>query len=141
MLKQACLATAAVLGVAALANGSFMLLSPHAWYLTVPGVTSSGPFNQHFIRDIGVVFLLLGAAFLVGIARPETRLFAWCAATLWLGCHALFHLWEVAVGMHGPSALARDFPAVTLPALLGIGLTVWATGDRRPVRAQFTERS
>jgi hypothetical protein len=97
----------------------------------VPGVTTTGPFNQHFIRDIGIVFLFLGAAFLIGAARPQFRVVLWGAATLWLACHALFHFWEVAVGICGASALARDFTAVTLPALLGAALTFWAMADAR----------
>ncbi len=97
----------------------------------MPGVTTPGPFNQHFIRDIGISFLFLGAAFLIGAARPGYRVVLWGKATLWLGCHALFHFWEVAVGICGPSALARDFPAVTLPAILGAALTLWAARDRQ----------
>jgi hypothetical protein len=50
----------------------------------------------------------------------------WAAGTIWLSGHALFHFWEVAVGICGASALARDFPAVTLPAIIGAGLTLWA---------------
>jgi hypothetical protein len=58
----------------------------------------------------------------------------WGGATLWLACHALFHIWEVAAGICGPSALARDFPAVSLPALIGAGLTLFALRDRRAAR-------
>lgn len=135
MLKQACLTLAIVTGLAALANGTFMLVAPADWYFAVPGVTTTGPFNQHFIRDIGIIFLFLGAAFLVGAARPEIRVVLWGGATLWLGCHALFHFWEVAVGICAPSALVRDFPAVTAPAIIGAVLTLWAVRDRRAGRA------
>ena len=45
--------------------------------------------------------------------------------------HALFHFWEVAVGICTPDVLPRDFPAVTLPALIGIGLSVWAYRQSR----------
>lgn len=130
MLKQICIGLAVILGIAALANGTFMLASPMGWYFAVPGVTTTGPFNQHFIRDIGIIFLFLGAAFLIGAARPGQRVVLWGGATLWLSCHALFHFWEVAVGICGPSALARDFAAVTLPALIGWALTLWAIRDR-----------
>jgi hypothetical protein len=54
--------------------------------------------------------------------------------TLWLWGHALFRFWEVAVGICGPSAIARDFPAVTLPALLGTILTLWAVANARAER-------
>ncbi len=126
MLNRICLIVAVVLGVGALANGIFMLASPAAWYFAVPGVTTTGPFNQHFLRDIGIIFLFIGAAYLIGAARPAYRVVLWAAASLWLCCHALFHIWEVVVGICGPSVLARDFPAVSLPALLGIALTLAA---------------
>ncbi|WP_171982569.1 hypothetical protein [Sphingomonas sp. LM7] len=131
MLRNICIPLAAILGLGALANGIFMLASPTGWYFAVPGVTTTGPFNQHFIRDIGIIFLFLGAAFLTGAIRREFRIVLWGAATLWLGCHALFHFWEVAVGICGTSALLRDFPAVTFPALLGAALTFWAVADAR----------
>lgn len=131
MLKKLCIGTAIVLGVAAEANGLFMLASPGGWYFAVPGVTTTGPFNQHFVRDIGLIFLFLGAAFLVGAVSPRHRIVAWGASTIWLGGHALFHFWEVAVGICGPSALVRDFGAVTLPALVGLLITLWAIGDPR----------
>ncbi len=131
VLTRLCLATATVLGAAAIANGAFMLAAPAAWYFAVPGVTTTGPFNPHFIRDIGLVFLFLGAAFIAGTARPRYRAIAWGAATVWLAGHALFHVWEVAAGICGPSALLRDFPPVSLPALLGLCLTVWALADAR----------
>ena len=97
MLKKLCLGVAIVLGVAAEMNVLYMLYSPVGWYFAVPGVTTTGPFNQHFIRDIGLIFLFLGTAFLVGAARPQYRIVLWAAPTLWLAAHALFHLWEVAV--------------------------------------------
>lgn len=44
---------AILLGIGGIANGLFMLVSPADWYFAVPGVTTTGPFNQHFVRDIG----------------------------------------------------------------------------------------
>jgi len=116
-------------------NGLFMLVAPLAWYDLVPGVTDTGFFNQHFIRDIGIIQLFLGVAFGIGMIRPEHRIELWAAATLWLIAHAVFHLWEVAVGICSPSAILRDFPAVTLPAIIGAALTLWAIGHARAGRA------
>ncbi|GGL26358.1 MULTISPECIES: hypothetical protein [Caulobacter] len=125
-MKYTCIGLAALLGVLAVANGLFMLFSPEGWYFAVPGVTTTGPYNQHFIRDIGLIFLLIGAAYLTGVARPDLRLIFWTGSTIWLSGHALFHFWEVAVGICSASALARDFMAVTLPAILGWLITAWA---------------
>jgi hypothetical protein len=131
MLNSASLGVAVLLGVAMVANGIFMLVSPEGWYLAVPGVTSTGPFNQHFLRDIGLIFLLLGGAFLLGAALPHVRVLLWAAPSIWLTGHALFHFWEVAVGICSPSVIPRDFPAVTLPATIGIALTFWAIRQSR----------
>src|SRR5262245_21152199 len=55
-----------VLGVAALgnlANGAWMLADPVHWYENLPaGVPDFGPVNEHFVRDIGCAFMVLGLA-------------------------------------------------------------------------------
>lgn len=130
-MRKFSLTLAVLLGIGAILNGLFMLWSPPDWYFAVPGVTTTGPFNQHFVRDIGLIFMLVGAAFLVGAAKPQYRVALWITPTVWLWGHALFHVWEVVVGICGTSALARDFPAVTLPALLGSVIAVWAIREAR----------
>jgi hypothetical protein len=141
MSKSACLGLALVLALAAGANGAFMLISPGGWYDAVPGVTTTGPFNQHFIRDIGLIFLLLGLALLAGVGRPPVRTLLWTGAAVWLCGHALFHLWEVAVGICSASALVRDFPAVSLPAILTGLLAYWSgREDRRAGRPLLSPR-
>ena len=116
-------------------NGLFMLVAPLAWYEFVPGVADTGFFNQHFIRDIGIIQLFLGVAFGIGMIQPARRFELWAAATSWLIAHAVFHLWEVAVGICSPSVIPRDFPAVTLPAIIGAVLTLWAINLARAERA------
>jgi hypothetical protein len=134
MFAKLSLATAALLGCAAIANSLYMLISPHGWYWGIPGVPMSGPYNQHFIRDIGLVFLLVGLAFLIGMAAPLSRVLLWSAATAWLVVHASLHLWQVVVGISPPSTIGQDFAAVTLPALLGLLISFWAVRER-PHRA------
>lgn len=131
MLRKICIGIAVVMGVGAVGNGAYMLYDPANWYFAVPGVTTTGPFNQHFIRDIGLIFLMVGTAYLTGAVKPMFRTVLWAAPSLWLSGHALFHFWEVAVGICSPSAMVRDFPAVTLPAALGILITLWAISDDR----------
>jgi hypothetical protein len=119
------------------ANGLFMLVAPESWYYAVPGVTGTGFYNQHFIRDIGLIQLFLGIAFGIGMFRAERRIGLWAAATSWLVAHAAFHFWEVAIGICSPSAIPRDFPAVTLPAIVGVVLTLWAIRQARAGRTAF----
>jgi len=114
--------TALLLGLVILANGVFMLAAPESWYWLVPGVPDRGPFNQHFVRDIGFIYALAGAAFIYGAVYTRHQLALWLIPTAWLTLHAIFHIWEVVVGICGPESLLEDFAGVTLPALLGISL-------------------
>jgi hypothetical protein len=107
-------------------NGLFMLVAPQVWYDFVPGVTDTGFFNQHFIRDIGLIQLFLGLAFGVGMFRPERRIGLWAVATLWLWAHALFPPVGSRRRQLCPSVIIRDFPAVSLPAIVGTILNLWA---------------
>jgi hypothetical protein len=125
-LDMACPAVATVFGIGLALNGAVMLAAPAAWYDTVPGVPTTGPFNQHFLRDIGLIFILLSGAVLVGVAQPAMRTVLWGAVALWLAAHAVFHLWEVLAGICGRSVLVRDFPAVSLPAIIAAALFFWA---------------
>jgi hypothetical protein len=137
VVRTAVVLGAAFNGIFLSVNGVFMLVAPELWYYAVPGVTDTGFFNQHFIRDIGIIQLFLGIAFGIGMIRPERRIGLWAAATLWLAAHAVFHLWEVAVGICSPSVILRDFPAVSLPAIVGAALTLWAIRHAYAGKAAF----
>ena len=122
MLSKLTTGLALLLGLAALANGSFMTFAPEPWYWQVAGVPDRGPFNQHFVRDIGMNYLLIGAAFVYGALYSKHRRLLWLMPTAWLVSHAIFHFWEVFVGICGPQSLREDFAGVTLPALLALSL-------------------
>lgn len=124
---------ALAVGTLAAGNGLAMLTVPKTWFWSVDGVSLTGGYNAHFVRDIGMVYLLAGTAIFAGLARPAQRGLLWSAAAGWLLMHALFHLWEVAAGICGPDALVRDFLGVTLPGLVATGLAVYALRrDGRP---------
>ena len=119
-------AGALLLGLFLLGNGLVMLADPVRWYFAVPGVTTTGPFNQHFLRDIGLIYAIVGVGFLIGIVRRAERAALWAAATLWLVGFSLFFFCVVSVGFCGYSALLRDFPGVTVPAIFALALTLAA---------------
>jgi len=121
---------AVAVGLLSAGNGLTMLAVPKTWFWAVDGVPLTGGYNAHFIRDIGMVYVLTGAAMFTGLARPAQRPLFWGAAAAWLTSHALFHLWEVAAGICGPEAILRDFIGVTLPGVLAAGLALHAA--RRP---------
>ncbi|MEH6691113.1 MAG: hypothetical protein V7774_08015 [Pseudorhizobium pelagicum] len=113
---------------------TYMLYDPEGWYFFVPGVTDTGGFNQHFIRDIGIVQAFIAAAYVLGTFKPTRRTELWTAAGLWLVAHGSFHFWEVAVGICSSSVIIRDFPAVSLPAVFGIMASGWAFWDAKQKR-------
>ena len=117
---------AALLALFFIANGTFMLVNPQAWYWAVAGVPDTGSFNQHFVRDIGFVYFTSGIGMALGIQFASLRAGLWIAAGAWQVGHALFHIWEVVVGICTPDALIRDFPGVMLPAILATLLAVWS---------------
>ena len=52
-----------VVGVVMLANALWMLAGPMHWYTELPAaVPDTGPFNPHFVRDIGCAFFSVGIA-------------------------------------------------------------------------------
>lgn len=103
------------------ANGLFMLTLPGVWYATVPGVTDTGPFNTHFVQDVGLAFM--AASFALGLfARRGTQHLVLWPTALFLGGHAALHLGEMLV--HGATAGAalRDILAIVVPGLLPLVL-------------------
>lgn len=118
-------ALAWIMGLALAANGAAMLAAPAAWYSAVPGVTSTGPFNPHFVRDIGCAYFAAGAALLWFAAEPRARPAA-ALACAFLALHAGVHLWDWAVDRESLGQLLADLPTVFAPP----ALIAWLAGPR-----------
>jgi hypothetical protein len=54
-------------------TGAAIFLFPKTFYDVTPGVTLFGPFNIHFIRDVGLVYLSSGLIGLWGIKRDQAQ--------------------------------------------------------------------
>jgi hypothetical protein len=93
-----------LLGVFHIVNGLFMLIAPAEWYASVPGVTATGPFNPHFILDIGMAFVASGAGLILGARRGTNAAILACAGAAWPALHALIHV---------DGWLMHDFPTDT----------------------------
>ena len=116
----------AVFGLFHLTGGLYMLAAPHAWYASVPGVTETGPFNHHFITDIGFAFVASGIGMMMGFrAGRSAASFALAGAT-WPALHALFHLWGwISEGIPGDTrVLVSDAVGVMLVSFIGVALAV-----------------
>jgi hypothetical protein len=118
-----------LLGLGLAANGLVMMDIPDAWYANVPGAVDTGPFNAHFVRDVGAIYVTCGAAFLWFAASPPARPAAQIAAAF-LAIHGLIHLWDAVAGREAATQLLSDAPAVFLPPVLAIWIVV-ALPERR----------
>lgn len=114
----------AILALSWLGNGAWMLFAPAHWFAAIPGSSDTGPLNEHFVRDFGAVFLLIGVAALVMLARGSfSYAHHWCNTALF-GLHAGVHAWELSVGRTHWHGAVRDFPLVFLPLLILLGLAL-----------------
>lgn len=118
---------AVILAVLMAANGLYMLFAPLAWYNAVPGVVTTGPFNAHFIRDIGAIYLVTAGAAAWFAWRPAQGWPAVVAVALWHSLHGAVHVFDAVCGTRPVADLTRDFVGVFVPALIALALAA-----RRP---------
>ena len=118
-----------LLGAGSLANGAWMLAAPTGWFVTVPAaVTDTGPVNEHFVHDLGLVFLIAGLAAFWCAAQKQRRTAVLLGLVLFFGGHALIHVAEIAGGRLPPSHWLIDAPLTFLPAILLAAL--WFAPER-----------
>lgn len=110
------------LGGISVLTGVVIFAAPQAFYDAVPGLDLMGPFNGHFIRDVGLAYLA-GGIVLVPAGRLADRRLA-LAGTLWFCLHALFHI-EIWVHRRWPidDIFRFDLLAVIAPG----SLALWAS--------------
>jgi len=123
-----------IVGLALAANGLAMLAVPAGWFEMVPGVVDTGPFNGHFIRDIGAAYLVAGAA-LASFAASRIARPAALGGAAFLTIHALVHLWDAAAGREHVHQLLVDLPTVFLPPILALWIA-WSPLDRGSISAK-----
>lgn len=107
------------LAVTSGANAIWMLVSPGTWYHDLPAaIPDTGPFNAHFIRDIGIAFVTVTVAFAWAAFEPRWRAPLVAVATVFVAGHALLHLVDTLRGELDADHWLLDFPGVFLPALV-----------------------
>ena len=111
-----------ILGLGMLANALWMLAGPMHWYTELPAaVPDTGPFNAHFVRDIGCAFLTVGIALIWAALSERHRLPLAVVSALFLGAHALLHVYDTARGALDSDHWQLDLAGVYLPAILVLG--------------------
>ncbi len=108
-----------VLGAFSVINGAWMLVAAPAWYELLPGrVPDFGPYNGHFIRDIGLAYLISGAGFVWSALNLKRCRPVMIAQALWAGGHALLHVADMIVGRVGAIHWILDAPGVLFPGVV-----------------------
>ena len=120
--------TAALLALLLGANAVAMLAAGRWWYGAVPGAIETGPFNPHFVLDIGAAYAVTAVGLAWSAIAPRAARGWVYASALFLGLHALIHLLGAMTAAQPLGELARDFAGVFLPALLAAWIA-WPTAE------------
>ena len=108
----------ALLAIVLAGNGLVMLFAGLWWYGIVPGVTATGPYNPHFVRDIGSAYVVAGGALGAYIAWPRAAWSAVVASAAFQLLHVGVHIFDAVCGTKPLADIARDFAGVYAPALI-----------------------
>ncbi|MCR9094800.1 MAG: hypothetical protein NXI30_11335 [bacterium] len=105
-------------GVLSIGNALWMLVGPMHWYTDLPAaVPDTGPFNPHFVRDIGCAFLATGIALVWADRRPRARVPLVSVAAIFLAAHAALHAYDTLRGALGHDHWLLDLPGVYFPGV------------------------
>jgi hypothetical protein len=108
-----------VMAATSAANAGWMLADPAHWYSDLPaGVPDTGPFNEHFVRDIGTAFATMALAFGWAAFVPRWRPPLVAIGAFFVVAHALLHIFDTLRGALDGDHWLLDFPGVYLPAIV-----------------------
>ncbi len=106
------------------ANALAMLFASFWWYGVVPGVTATGAYNPHFVRDIGAAYLVAAGGLAWFAWRPVQGWPALACGAAFLVLHAGIHVFDASCSANPMADVIRDLPGVYLPAVLATLLAV-----------------
>ncbi len=104
-----------------------MLSGARHWFETTPGVADTGPFNPHFVADVGAAYLVAGLALIARAWRPQFWPAA-AAGAAFFCAHAAIHVITLLDG-HSHHA-GFEWALVVLPAVLSLWSAIPAKGAR-----------
>lgn len=117
---------AAIVSAYTIFNGVYMIGDGAGWYERIPGVVNTGPYNPHFVLDIGAAFLIAG----LGLLARTWRARYWPAGVAgagFLSAHAFIHLIDILTGHTHHAGV--ELVAVVIPSALALWAAFPAKGE------------
>ena len=106
-------------------NGIEMFFLPSAWFFRlVPGVTETGPFNEHLVIDGGTFFLAVGIGLVAAALNPRRNAIAVVIAAIAGVMHSILHLYSHAAGLLSSKHLITEVLGIYVPAIVLIVIAV-----------------
>ena len=120
MAEKVCRWLAGALAAYYASTGVFMLFFGSAFF-ALPMVAQSGPFNPHFVRDVGAAFLTAAFGFAMRSWHSRYQPAA-AVGALFVALHAVIHIVELATGMD--AFATRTLATVVAPAALAVFVAI-----------------
>jgi len=123
MVHRVCLILLTIVGFVL---GVWAYFAPLNWYTTFPGMGMSwlpvlGPYNEHFVKDVGAMFLALGVLSALAVYYLANRAVIVITAASWSIFNALHLIYHVGMlHMYGTRDLVLN--AISLSLILVISL-------------------
>ncbi|MEB3062753.1 hypothetical protein [[Mycobacterium] zoologicum] len=117
-----------LLTLVGLSLGVWAYLAPQNWYNTFPGMGMHwlpvlGPYNEHFVKDVGCMFLALGVLSAFAVYHLRNRAVVVIAGITWSVFNLLHLTYHIGMlHMYGPRDAILN--AVSLSLLLAVSLTL-----------------
>jgi hypothetical protein len=114
-----------LMAAVSLLNGTVMIVRPSHWFHEmIPGVPNTGPFNPHFVMDVGIAFVTCGVGFAwAAFHLARAREIHW-GITLFISGHAVFHVVEILRGALPPEHWRHDLVGVFIPGAILLALCI-----------------
>ena len=117
-----------VLAISTAALGVWAYFGPYSWYATFPGfgrhwLSQHGPYNEHFVKDIGAGFLaltVLSCAALVYVRNEAVVRTAAAVALVFGVLHLIYHVQTL--HMYDTQDKILNIVALVIPVLLAVSL-------------------
>lgn len=114
------------------ASGAWMLMNPLHWYENFPGrIPDFGPLNEHFVRDLGCIFVVLGVVSFKSVLDSSSRKHTLFILQAWFSSHAVIHLFDTLRGLVAFEHLYMDVPLCYLPPILVVVVQTHLTKEEK----------